>query len=108
MYQHHNPTTTPTGVRVVDYGYEYIPEGIGGREITYLHSDNGTVLRIAGREWAYDLDVRAELWEGRIPHPDQRSVTWMTRVRHSGSTHRQCVAWWRDELAGLHREGVAA
>lgn len=109
-YQHRTTEPEPigTGVRIVDYGREYIPASIGGREVTYLRSDDGTVIRIAGREWAYDLEVTAKAWEGRIPHRDQTDVTWMTKVRHSGSTHRQIVAWWRDELAGLHRDGAAA
>jgi hypothetical protein len=107
----HRQNTTqppPIAVRVVDYGCEYLPESIGGREVSYLHADDGTVIRIAGKTWAYDLDVVAECWQGRIPHRDQRSITWMCKVRHPGSTHRQVVAWFRDELAGLHRSEVAA
>ena len=101
-------TTAPIGVRVVDHGHEYIPAGTYGREVSYLHADDGTVIRIAGKEWAYDLEVTALSWQGCEPHPEQTDVTYMTRVRHSGATHRQVVAFWRDELAGLHRNEAQA
>ena len=98
----------PIGVRIVDYGHEYIPATIGGREVSYLHADDGTIIRIAGREWAYDLEVTALSWQGRKPHREQTDITYMTRIRHSGSTHRAVVRWWRDELAGLHRQEAQA
>ena len=101
-------TPSPIEVYIEDYGCEYIPEGIGGRDVHVLRATNGTMVRIAGREWGWDLEVTALTWEGRLPHPDQRDVTWMTKVRRSGSTHRQMVNWWRDELAGLHRQGAEA
>ena len=103
-----NPTITPITVRVVDFGCEYIPETIGGREVTYLHSSDGTVLRISGKQWGYDLDVTAECWQGRIPDAADRSVTWMCKCRHQGATHKQVTRWWADEIAGLHREGADA
>ena len=108
MSYHTDSTTQPIGVRIVDYGHEYIPATIGGREVSYLHADDGTIIRIAGREWAYDLEVTALSWQGRKPHREQTDITYMTRIRHSGSTHRAVVRWWHDELAGLHRQGAEA
>jgi hypothetical protein len=107
MKQYREYTPAAITVRVVDHGTEYLPAGIGGREVSYLHADDGTVIRIAGREWAYDLEVTALSWQGRRPHKEQTNITHMTRVRHSGATHRAVVSWWRDELAGLHAEAHA-
>ena len=113
MKTYHNPTTAPepTGVHIIETGLEYIPEGIGGREYSVLRSPDGTMVKIYGREWGFDLEVEALTWQGYIPHPDQRDRTYMTRVRHTGSTHRQVRAWWMAELAelaALTREGAAA
>lgn len=88
-------------VRIIETGLEYVPAGIGGREYSVLESDDGTRVKIYGREWGYDLEVIAIMWEGEIPHPDQRDRTYMTKVRHSGSRHRQVRAWWIAELNEL-------
>ena len=103
-------TTDPRqAVRVVDWGSEYTPGADGGPPVTYLHHEaSGTVLRICGATWGYDLRVSAETWYGYVPRPEDRDKTHLCRVRHTGATHKQVVGWYRDELAGLHRQAVDA
>lgn len=104
----HTHTPEPITVRVVDWGQEYIPGSpANGADVSYLHAEQtGTVICIRGNQWGYDLSVTALCWRGHIPRREDVDITWMCKERRKG--HRRIVAWWCDELAGLHRERVQA